>query len=280
MSGIVSGITKVFSAVGSSVAKVGKAVVGVGASLFSSGAASGAGSMASGGLSGVVQSVTGSGVLGNILTGAITTAGYGALIGGAVGALTGQGFGKGALMGGLGGAALGGLSGAMGGGLLSSATPTGLAPTGSTAATTLPSPSSPAGGAMAASGGLGLSGSAAMSSAPSAIPSASAPAAAAATGGTGNSGLMGFLNSNVGGMALAGIGEGMMQRELLQVREDERLQDREWQMEDQQRRTDSHNAVPRPVGQGASGGMVAATGPQSFRYEYSSQSKRIERVPA
>jgi len=75
MSGIVSGVTKVFSAVGSGIAKVGKAVLGVGATLFTGGAATGAGSMASGGLSGIFGQ---GGVLSSLLSGATKVAGYGA----------------------------------------------------------------------------------------------------------------------------------------------------------------------------------------------------------
>ena len=83
MSGIVSGIGKVFSTVTSGVARVGKAIMGVGATTFTAGAATGAAPLASGGLAGIVQKFTGTSTLGNILTGAITQAGYGALIGGA-----------------------------------------------------------------------------------------------------------------------------------------------------------------------------------------------------
>ena len=42
MSGIVSGIGKVFSTVTSGVARVGKAIMGVGATTFTAGAATGA----------------------------------------------------------------------------------------------------------------------------------------------------------------------------------------------------------------------------------------------
>lgn len=112
MSGVLSGVTKVFSAVGSAAAKVTSSIASVGASVFTAGAATGAGSIAQGGLS----NLFGSGTLGKVLSGAVSRAVPGALMGGIAGAVTGQGFMKGAMMGGLGGAAFGGVEAAMGGG--------------------------------------------------------------------------------------------------------------------------------------------------------------------
>lgn len=108
MSGVLGGVTKVFSAVGNAAAKVTSSIAGIGASMFTAGAATGAPSIAQGGLS----NMFGSGTLGKIMQGAVSRAIPGALMGGAVGALSGQGFMKGAMMGGLGGAAFGGAEGA------------------------------------------------------------------------------------------------------------------------------------------------------------------------
>lgn len=124
MSGIASGITKIFTTVGSAAARVGKAVAGVGSSLFTAGASTG----------GIASAASGGGVLGNILTGAVKQAGIGALLGGGVSAATGGDFGKGALWGGLAGAATGGLMGAAGAQqVVAAETPTGVAPTGNSA---------------------------------------------------------------------------------------------------------------------------------------------------
>ena len=108
MSGVVSGIGKVFSAVGNTAAKVTKSIASVGATVFTAGAATGAAPIAQGGLS----NIFGQGTLGKVIQGAVSRAVPGALMGGAVGALTGQGFMKGAMIGGLGGAAFGGAEGA------------------------------------------------------------------------------------------------------------------------------------------------------------------------
>ena len=250
MSGIISGIAKVFTSVASGVAKIGGAVKGVGATLFTSGAASG------GAIGGVIKSVTGTGVLGNILTGAVKQAGIGALIGGAIGAATGQGFGKGALYGGLGGAVTGGLSGA---GLFSSA---GVVP-GDTATGVTPTGSSAGSGAAAA---------------------AATPAAPAAQ--TGN-GLGSFLNSETGGSLVAGLGEGLMSYAQGKADTQAREDDRQFLRDKEQRLTDSYNVAPEAL---PGGGTMAAlpttqrpTPAQKFerrRYQYNPESKQIESVSA
>ena len=79
MSGIVSGIGKVFSTVTSGVARVGKAIMGVGATTFTAGAATGAAPLASGGLAGIVQNFTGTSTLGKIGS-AIACASPGAIV--------------------------------------------------------------------------------------------------------------------------------------------------------------------------------------------------------
>ncbi|MCO5072123.1 MAG: hypothetical protein M9944_13035 [Rhizobiaceae bacterium] len=127
MSGIAAGITKTFQVVGSAAARVGSAVAGVGSSLFTAGASS----------AGIAGAAGSGGVLGNILTGAIKQAGIGALLGGTISAATGGSFGKGAMWGGIAGAATGGLGGLMTASgapqVVAAQTPTGVAPTGSSA---------------------------------------------------------------------------------------------------------------------------------------------------
>lgn len=128
---------KVFQPVANAVARIGTAAAAVGRAAFTAGAATGANSMASGGLNGFIQSLTGNGVLGSVLTGAVSQAAVGAGIGAITGAVTGIGAGKGALYGAAGGAVTGGLSGATRGlGPVQAAnTPTGMAPIGQTQST-------------------------------------------------------------------------------------------------------------------------------------------------
>ncbi len=138
-----SAIGKVFTPVVKTVASIPSAIFGVGSAVSTAGAATAAAPLAQGGLTGFINNLTGGGVLGSVLNGAIRQAGVGALIGAGVGAITGQGLGRGALMGAVGGAVTGGLSGAASfrnGQLAQTSTPsvapaqspTGLAPTGST----------------------------------------------------------------------------------------------------------------------------------------------------
>ena len=277
MSGVVSGIGKVFSAVGNAAARVGQAVMGVGATTFTAGAAAGAAPMAAGGFNGVLQGLTGGGVMGNILTGAIKQAGYGALIGGVIGAVTGQGFGKGALIGGLGGAITGGLSGS---GLFSAAgidptktgsttaipseTPTGFAPTGVT---------DPASARVAAAHGT-----------PTIYTPEGGAAAAAAPAAQGGGGFGQFLRSEAGGGLIAGLGKGIGDYATAKMAAGEREKDREFLREKDQRLQDSYNVDPDALHGAAPSDTTSRPTPAQkysrFRYEYSPQAKRIVRVPA
>lgn len=286
MSGLASGIGKVFSTVGKAAARVSQAVLGVGATTFTAGAASGAAPMATGGFGGVLQSLTGGGVLGNVLTGAIKQAGYGALIGGAIGAMTGQGFGKGAMIGGLGGAVSGGLMSAAGigmtpatpsgAGTVPADTPTGFAPTGST---------DPASARVAAAhgtptiytpdGGMDVAG-------------AGAPAAAPASGGGGGFGQ--FLQSEAGGSLIAGIGKGMGDYALAKMKMGENQKDRDFERDREQRLQDSYDVDPAALHGAAPVDDTQRPTPAEkynrqgsvgkFRYEYSPEARRIVRVPA
>jgi len=286
MSGIASGIGKVFSAVGSAAARVGSAFTGVGATTFTAGAAAAAPSMATGGLSGIVSSFTGGGVLGNIITGAVTQAGYGALIGGAVGAMTGQGFGKGALMGGLGGAVTGGLFGAAGvnpdpltkgfgqsqqsGVVPVEGTATGAAPTGSTASAPLDYPSS-----RVAQANGDITGSVT----PAASAVAAAPAAASGGGGLGK-----FLSSEAGGGLIAGVGRGLGAYMDSKQRAEEAEKDRQFLRDKEQRLQDSYSVDPSalngPVAVDTTARPTPAQAYGRTRYEYDPAQGRIVSVPA
>jgi len=96
MSSVISGVGKVFSAVGSTAAKVTSSVAGVGATVFTAGAANGT-SMFRGGFNTIVNSA-GNGAVRNVLTGAAKQAGQGGAL-----SQVASGAGGGGLMGGLGG---------------------------------------------------------------------------------------------------------------------------------------------------------------------------------
>lgn len=232
MSGLASGIGKAFSALGNAATRVASSVLGVGAATTTAGIATGAGSMASGGFGGFLSRLTGGGVMGNIVSGAIRQAGYGAVLGGITGMVTGQGFGKGALMGAAGGALTGGLMAGLRPqptGTLQADTPTGLAPSGRSM--TSPDPSIPTGGPyMMTQSGQAASAAARTATASSTVPQSS--------GG----GFLNFINSETGGGLLAGLGKGasdyftmkskidaekdMQERELGYLRDkDQRIQD-------------------------------------------------------
>lgn len=272
MSGVASGIGKVFSAVGNAAARVGTAVKGVAATVFTAGAASGAGPMASGGLSGVVSNFTGGGVLGNILTGAITQAGYGALIGGAIGAATGTGFGKGALMGAAAGGVSGGLMGAAGmnvdplatGGVVPGDSPTGMLPTGTTAAGDVATQRV----GQAFSNGVG-----------EAIPVS--PASPVATGG----GFGQFMNSETAGGLLSGLGKGYGSYMEAEATKEAAQADRDFLRDKEQRMQDSYNVDPSALHQApadvtGTGRPVPAQKYARKRYEYVPEQGRIMLVEA
>lgn len=241
MSSIVSGIGKIFTTVTQTAVKVGQAVAGVGSTLFTAGAASGAGPMAGGGFTSLIKNFTGGGVLGNVLSGAVTQAGFGALAGGAIGALTGQGFAKGAMMGGLTGAVTGGLGGLAGAaglgaqppgvdGITTGSTPTGMVPTGSTGRvpSTINATQSVSGAPQAAMGQT------------AAQVAASAPAA---SGGI-MSGLGRFMTSEAGGGLLAGLGKGLGAYMDQKAKADESQKDRDFIRDKEQRLQDSYNVDP------------------------------------
>lgn len=121
MSGLVKGVKKVFKKVAKVVKKVAPIALAIGAAVFTGGAALGLTSMA-GGWSAAAGSVAsalgagGGGVLSSAITGAITQAGYGALMSGTIAELSGGSFSDGAKVGATVGAVTGGISGALGAG--------------------------------------------------------------------------------------------------------------------------------------------------------------------
>lgn len=117
MSGIAKGIGKVFKRVAKVVTKVAPVVLGAAALYFTAGTALG---LTGGGMwgqalsSGIGNTILGSSTLAQVVTGAVTQAGYGALAGAATSALTGGDPLKGAAAGALGGAVTGGVMGGFG----------------------------------------------------------------------------------------------------------------------------------------------------------------------
>lgn len=115
MSGIIRGVKRVFKRVVKVIKKIAPIALAVGALVFTGGAALGLTSMAGGwgATAASISSALGAtGTAGAALTGAITQAGYGALIGGGISKLSGGSFSKGAQMGALSGAVTGGVTGA------------------------------------------------------------------------------------------------------------------------------------------------------------------------
>ncbi len=117
MSGVVKSAKKIFK----KVAKVAKIVVplalAAAAIYFTAGAALGVAGMAGGwgaAAGSLGTALGGSGMLGSVLTGAITQAGFGAVIGGGLAFATGNDPLKGAALGAAGGAVTGGVSGLFG----------------------------------------------------------------------------------------------------------------------------------------------------------------------
>lgn len=224
MSGIAKSVGKVFKKVTKAASKILPAVLAVGATVFTAGAALGLPAMSSG-WGGAVSSVFGSGsTLGNVLTGAITQAGYGAALGGAASALGGGSFADGAGMGAAAGALGGGLMAGLGGGtdLLAGRV-------GQTTANRFDTAFSTAGSAGSGNmtPGAVQTYATARGLMPPSIAATPAPAAPAAASSAPAGGLMSFLGNNqqVIGQTLAGVGGGLMQgmavRDAAKAREQE-----------------------------------------------------------
>jgi len=118
VSSIFKGVRKIFKKVFKVVKKVALVAIAVAAIVFTGGAALGLAGVMGGGWAAAAATVGttigGSGLLGTVLTGAITQAGTGALIGGAISAATGGSISKGMLRGAAAGAVTGGVMGGVG----------------------------------------------------------------------------------------------------------------------------------------------------------------------
>ena len=118
MSSLFKGVRKLFKKVIKAVIKIAPIILGVAAIVFTGGAALGLGGIMGGGWAAAAATVGstlgGSGMLGSVLTGAITQAGRGALIGAAAAAVTGGDVGEGLKRGAMAGAVLGGVGGGIG----------------------------------------------------------------------------------------------------------------------------------------------------------------------
>jgi hypothetical protein len=253
MSGLVSGITKVFTSIGTGVAKLGSAVRGAGATLFTAGAATGSGLTSAatqgGPLSGLLG---GGGALGNVLSGAIKQGLSGGLIGGAVGSLTGEGFAKGFKQ--------GGIVGAIGGGLGSFFSPAAVAggdpgvdptTTGSIVPAESPTGAAPGGvglgrfGGGSSGAGKGFGGIVESRYNPGA--SATTVPTVPITGGGGGAateggwkGLGDFLNTNAGSGLIGGIGDALTKEREIEALMEAREADRKFLRDKEQRITDSY----------------------------------------
>ena len=115
MSGLMKSVKKVFKKVTKAVGKIMPIALAAAAIYFTA-----AGAIAGTGMGGwsatvnsAIKSMGATGILADTLAGAVTQAGYGAIIGGVGGAMTGQGAMKGAQYGALAGTVTGGLTGAI-----------------------------------------------------------------------------------------------------------------------------------------------------------------------
>jgi hypothetical protein len=252
MGSIISGITKIFTSLGTGVATLGNAVRGVGSALFTGLAASGtgmAGASSGGGLlSSLFGGGGGGGVLGNILGGALKQGLASGLVGGLVGEVTGEGFGKGFKTGAITGAITGGASGlftptgfaasdGFGGGGSGLEMAGGSTATGATVDNIVTGSTTAGTSAHAIERGRDLSLGGATTTATNAFPTTPA----APTMGAGWKGLGDFLSSNAGSSLIGGIGESLMTERILEAKKEEAEANREYLRKEQQRVTDSYN---------------------------------------
>ncbi len=202
MSKVVKGIKKVFKKVVKVVKKIAPVVLAAAAIYFTAGAAMGVGGPTAG--SALASSMGLTGTLGGVVSGAVTQAGYGALIGGTLSKAQGGSFSEGAKAGALGGMVTGGISGGInpaGAGVTPAAPTSGIDPGALNAADE------------AASMGANFSHDAGISPVSTATPPSVAAAPQAATSkGLLNQG--GWLERNQAlvGNVVGGIGQGMMAR--------------------------------------------------------------------
>lgn len=224
MSNPLKGIGKVFKAVVRVVKKVALPALAIGAVVLTGGAALGV-LPALGGSGGLLASVGIKGALAGVLTSAAKAATFGAI----GSAITGGNIVKGATAGFVTGGVLGGISAAAGGakGLGTAAATTGSSSTASNALNVidngkLAAMGSGTSGATAATQGLGT---VASSGGLGAVAPAAAPAVApvvSSAAAPSSGGILGIMNQNpvMAGMAVQGLGQGLMARE--QAKQQER----------------------------------------------------------
>ena len=284
MSKVVKGIKKVFKKVVKVAKKIAPVALAVGALVFTGGAALGLAPMA-GGWSAAASTVTSAlgatGTVGAALTGAITQAGYGALVGGVLGGSEGMKRGAAA------GLLTGGATGAYG--ALRTPAPT-AAPTA--AAATDPSSYLPGAANYNAPAALPPGGGV-RAAAPQLDYTAPLPAQAVAQAAPGGGGLMrapapqpeqeGFMarNKDLIGRTVAGVGTGLVQGataeaygegQLRYLRERDRMIGERYEGADPGRQF-------RDVAPGQGQAPADRYASQSFEYQYDPQQRRIVKVP-
>lgn len=277
--GLFSGLKKVFKKVTKVLVKVAPIALLAGAAIFTGGAALGLAPFAGGwgaAAAGFASNLGLTGALGSVVTGAVTQAGYGALAGGLISGVTGGDPLKGAQMGALTGAVTGGVTGGLGfatdplGGAAAQAAPGATPATSPTgfASFTAPNGVGPVTGPAAAD--LTLSTGAAVGPTTSTVaPAASTP-----------SGFGSFVDKEVVGRTLAGLGQGYLEGQTAKDERDLQIQLRD----DRQASYDVDPSVyqaapgagaPRPTPREAYGSRRATN--LTARYAFNPTTGKIER---
>lgn len=286
MSKVVKGIRKVFRKVVKFVKKAAPIILAAAAIYFTAGAALGVVGTAGGwgaAAGSITSSVGATGTMANVLTGAITQAGYGAAIGGVLSKAGGGSFTEGAKRGAVTGAVGGGIAGGLGIGVGGAGQPsTGTQPP---PATGVPGPDTSALNAAdeAAAMGGNFSHETGMASintgTPPTVPPTGTPPP---TDGGGLLRTGGWIERNQGlvGNLVSGVGQGIMAREAASS-ESDALRERQNIINENYAGVDP-SAGFRPLARGTSGrSPMERFDPNSYgayEYQYNPQSGRIERV--
>lgn len=253
MSSVIKGAKKVFKKVGKVVKKVAPIVLAAAAIYFTAGAALGVAGAAGGwgAAAGALTSKIGlTGTLAKVVTGAVTQAGYGAVIGGVTSAVTGGDIAEGALYGAAGGAVTGGITGGLG------INPDPLA----------------AGGPAAGGSNLPVDPTFAPTGGPAAVSTAAAPAAAPSGPGFFDKGGWLERNQELAGGVISGVGKGLLTG--MTARDGAEAQ------EDRDRRIAGNYALPAQNGllRPASTRRASASPAFDFEYRFNPRSGQIEKV--